>query len=214
MKKRIPILCLILLIVVNQINGQTGTISGNVYWKYNDYVGNKADAGSDVSLVSLSNPEIKLNTTCDLQGNYKLEGIAPGRYFLIVKSKNTRQDPVMFSRLFEVYKFQLDSILGIKISGFRIDMQAKIDSLYKQQFELVQKFGKNEIKMQKYLKEDARIKKDLLSKIEEWFNAMPMEQKLKLNTASYIHDSFHYQIIDVQPNKNETVVTDFGVTYL
>lgn len=210
MKRLLPLV----LFISSFANAQTGSLSGNVFWKYNDYVGNKADAGSEVHLILLSNPVSTYKSTCDLQGNYKIDGVLPGRYFLIIKSKNTKQDPIMYSRLFDVYKHQLDSILGINISDFRTDIQSQIDSLYKQQLELVKKMGRNEIKLNKYLKEDAKIKKDMLTKIEEWFNVMSTEYKLKLDTYSSIHESFHYQIVDVQANKNEAIVTDFGTTYM
>jgi hypothetical protein len=35
------------------INGDYGTLTGNAYWKYNNYVGNKPDAGAEVTLYSL-----------------------------------------------------------------------------------------------------------------------------------------------------------------
>lgn len=31
------------------IDGDFGTFTGNAYWKYNDYVGDRADAGADIS---------------------------------------------------------------------------------------------------------------------------------------------------------------------
>lgn len=192
---------------------QTSTVAGNVYWKYNDYVGNKADAGSDVYIISLTNPQNKITTKCDLQGNYRFDNLNPGRYFLWIKSKNTKQHPVMYSRLFEAYKYQLDTVFNIKISDFRKDLQIQIDSLYKAQIELVQKYAKNEIKMGKYIKENAKVDNLLIKKTKEWFEDMPAEMKLKIDAFSNLHESFHYQIIDLAAGKNETIITDFGITY-
>jgi predicted molibdopterin-dependent oxidoreductase YjgC len=213
MNKLLYLSCLLLLIGINQIYAQTGSITGNVYWKYNDYVGNKADAGSEITAILLSNPETKYNATCDLQGNYKIEGLNSGRYFLIIKSRNTKQHPVTYSRLFEVYKRQLDTVLKIKASDFRKDLQFQIDSLYKAQIELVYKYGKNEIKMGKYMKENGKIDNLLMKKTKEWFDDMPQEMKLKIDAFSNLHESFHYQIIELASGKNETVITDFGITY-
>lgn len=33
------------------LNGETGIVTGNVYWKYNNFVGNRADAGSSLTLL-------------------------------------------------------------------------------------------------------------------------------------------------------------------
>jgi hypothetical protein len=48
-----------LLLVVYCGRSQTGNISGNAFWKYNDYVGNKPDAASDVLLYRIDSPSIK-----------------------------------------------------------------------------------------------------------------------------------------------------------
>ena len=73
---------------------QTGTISGNVFYKYNDFVGNRADAGATVNVLNYDNPEIRLEPlTADVQGNYKTEPLKPGRYMVIVRSKANTADP-------------------------------------------------------------------------------------------------------------------------
>lgn len=207
------------MITLTKVNAQqstNGTISGNVYWKYNDYVGNKADAGSEVQLTSLTNPSTTFKSTCDLQGNYKIEGIQPGRYFLIIKSKNTKQDPVWYSRIFGIYKLQLDTVLSTNVSSFRPDLQAEIDTLYNKQMALVKDYAQNinKWKPSKYIKENEKLKTALHDKIKEWFSVMPSDLKMKLDTYYYIHESFYYQIVEITTNKSETIVTDFGITYL
>lgn len=209
-------LLLLFIIIVESAIAQPGSVSGNVYWKYNDYVGNKADAGSDIKLISLINPTTSYKSKCDLQGNYKIEDVTPGRYLLIIKSFNTKQNPARYMRLFSIYKQQLDTAFGTNVSNFRIDIQSEIDSIYKRQMDLVQDYAKKMSvwNSSKYLKQNAKIEKALHGKIKSWFEVMPDNLKEKLNTYYYIHESFYYQIIEIQPNKNETVVTDFGITYL
>lgn len=212
MKKRLFISCLILLISVNAIKAQTGSVSGNVFWKYNNYVGNKADAGSEVILIQLTNPAIQHKTKCDLQGNYKIEGIIPGRYFLQIKSQNTKQDPIFYTRLFKIFKGNLDSAYDIKVSSFRNDLQDEIDELYKQQVELNKKM--TQMKYAIYRKENEKIEKELLSKIKEWIESMPIEFKNKLGIYTSLHESLDYEVLEIKENKNETVITDFGITYM
>ena len=77
------------------LNGDYGEVTGNVYWKYNNYVGNKPDAGSKIWLYSidtLRNKQI-YDATCDVMGNFKLDKILSGFYLMIVKSENTTSSP-------------------------------------------------------------------------------------------------------------------------
>lgn len=203
--------CVLLLISVNQINAQTGTVSGNVYWKYNNYVGNKPDAGSEVTLMQITNPAIRHKTKCDIQGNFKIEGVTPGRYFLQIKSQNTKQDPIFYTRLFRIYKENLDSVYEIKVSSFRNDLQNEIDELYKQQVELNKRM--TQMKYPIYKKENDKLEKELLLKIKEWIESMPIEFKNKLSIYTSVHESLDYSVLEIKENKNETVVTDFGITY-
>src|SRR5579872_1228529 len=70
---------------------QTGTIAGSAFWKYNDFIGNKADAASEVWLYrdSVAAP---LKTECDFQGSFKFDNLKPGKYLIIIKSKNAKDD--------------------------------------------------------------------------------------------------------------------------
>lgn len=206
------IFCLFLLIGVNNLNAQTGIVSGNVYWKYNNYVGNRPDAGSEIVLIQLGNPSIQHKAKCDVQGNYKIEGIVPGRYLLQIKSQHTKQDPILYTRLFKIYKEQLDSAFEIKVSNFRSDLQNEIDELYKQQFELNKKMS--QMKYAIYKKENDKIEKELHNKIKDWIESMPIGFKNKLGIYTSIHESLDYEILDIKENKTETKVTDFGTTYL
>jgi hypothetical protein len=212
MKKRLFIIYAILLIGINKINAQTGSISGNVYWKYNNYVGNRPDAGSEIVLIQLTHPAIQHKAKCDIQGNYKIEGIIPGRYFLQIKSQNTKQDPIFYTRLFKIFKDNLDSAYEIKVSNFRNDLQNEIDVLYEQQVELNKRM--RQMKYAAYRKENDKIEKELHIKIKDWIESMPIEIKNKLGIYSYIHESLDYEVLEIKENKNETVVTDFGITYL
>jgi hypothetical protein len=185
MKKLLSIFYIILLIGINKINAQTGSISGNVYWKYNNYVGNRPDAGSEIVLIQLTHPAIQHKAKCDIQGNYKIEGIIPGRYFLQIKSHNTKQDPIFYTRLFKIFKENLDSAYEIKVSNFRNDLQNEIDELYEQQVELNKRM--TQMKYTAYRKENDKIEKELQVKIKDWIESMPIEIKNKLGIYSYIH---------------------------
>jgi len=71
----------------------TGKISGNVYWKYNNVIGNKPDAGANVYLYTLDTTKQYQTTSCDVQGNFSFTGLQDGPYLVVVRSENTTSRP-------------------------------------------------------------------------------------------------------------------------
>ena len=87
---------------------KTGTVTGEVTYKYNDYVGSKPDTGADVLLISkkvTSLPDdLAYGNTRDLpdgcyatkvsgSGKYTFNNIPVGEYVLIFISENTTPNP-------------------------------------------------------------------------------------------------------------------------
>ena len=89
-----------------EVKVKTGSISGNVTYKYNNYVGNKPDTGTVVFLISqkvtslpdsvaygwtfgLSNYEGVYATEVDGNGKYILDDIPVGDYYIVLISDNT-----------------------------------------------------------------------------------------------------------------------------
>jgi len=85
-----------------------GTVTGEVTYKYNDYVGNRGDAGATVLLISKNVKSLPDNLaygmTNDLpdgcyateasgSGTYTFNNIPVGEYVLIFISENTTPDP-------------------------------------------------------------------------------------------------------------------------
>jgi hypothetical protein len=66
-----------------------GSLNGNAYWKYNDYVGDKPDPGTEVYLFPWDSSKEVYETTCDVQGNFMFDKIVTGDYILVAISKNT-----------------------------------------------------------------------------------------------------------------------------
>lgn len=86
---------------------KTGKVTGTVTYKYNNYVGNKADTGALVILVSKSVttlpdslglgltsglPEGCYGKKVDGSGNYTFDNVPTGEYYLIIISKNTNEN--------------------------------------------------------------------------------------------------------------------------
>ena len=83
---------------------KTGSVAGVVTYKYNQYVGNRADVGSIVMLISTSvtslteltafgdvsrQPEGCYATQVDGSGEYRMDDSPVGEYYLIILSENT-----------------------------------------------------------------------------------------------------------------------------
>jgi hypothetical protein len=84
----------------------TCTIRGNVVWKYNEYVGTKADVGAKVLLLRRFEVKVSLRplldetdrdkgvhvTAVDMLGKYEIGDLPPGSYDLLILSKNTTRN--------------------------------------------------------------------------------------------------------------------------
>ena len=99
----------------------TGTMSGLISWKYNNFVGNRGDTGAKIFAVNLETHEatdslIDMNapqgtngiwiSTADGNGNYKIDKIPCGNYAVFIVSNNTNGN-------YPEYK-TLDSVISQK----------------------------------------------------------------------------------------------------
>ena len=89
-----------------EVRIKTGSVTGNVTYKYNNYVGNKPDTNSTVFLISknvtslpdsmawgwtfgLENYDGVYATEVDGSGNYIFNNIPVGDYYIVIISENT-----------------------------------------------------------------------------------------------------------------------------
>ncbi len=160
----------------------------------------------------MQDTSLSYKAKCDVAGNFKIEKIKPGRYLVIVKSENTTQDPTYFSRLFKIYKYKMDTALNIKISEYRRDLQDRIDSTYDANMEMVMKSEK--IKPKEFLKQSTANKNLIKNLQSQLFEPMPIQWKIKLPILSWIHKSFHFEVILIKDGETENIVVDFGNTFI
>jgi hypothetical protein len=197
------------------INGDYGTLTGNAYWKYNNYVGNKADAGAEIILYSLDTIRGNLNfeATADVQGNYKIEKILPGSYLLIVRSKNATDCPDSHFRNLRIYRDKIKQLFGFDIEKYKtqIDEINILDSLY---FNSSDNFPSNGSlsQMTASIAKTEAISKQITEKIEKLFEAFPDDFKSKIKLYSGYSNAYDFSIIRIEEDKTENIVTDFGIT--
>jgi hypothetical protein len=210
MKKiNLMIIMLMTILTMQSCSQKYGTLTGNVFWKYNEYVGNKSDAGSEVFLYSLDTTKnLKFEATADLQGNYKIERIPIGKYFLIIQSKNTKDNPIYLLQDLRVNKNEIKQIFKFDIDRYKEEIKdIKLeDSLALEKVRLstttLDDYGN-------YLKHKEQISNKASILLESFPDSFKRDIYLYSLNAAY-----EFYVITIEENKTENVITDFGTTYL
>lgn len=202
-------------------------IKGNVFWKYNDYVGNKPDAGA--AIILFDDAANYQKTLADVNGNFEFDGLADGQYFLIVISKNTTEP--IDRKIYQLSEFKQE----IQHSGF-LDMTKTNnelnDYLETDKNIIIKEMDLNHLKndgskgkeRKKIIKEkeeeltilkanQAVLLHKIINNIEYAKNTELSIPAINMLAGSYGQKSKFLNII-VKNAKSNRVVIDFGITYL
>lgn len=198
--------------VSENINGECGSFAGVVYWKYNDYVGNKPDIGSKVELYSLDTirGNLKYETSVDAQGNYKLEKVLPGSYLLILQSKNTTVCPEKLLQKLVGYSSEIKQLFNFDIDIYKtqLDEIHNLDSIagviIEDKFE---KYNPSERLAKFYSKQ-----KESRDKAEKLIQSFPNSFTSKIGIYTGYTYSLEFSSIRITESKVENNNTDFGIT--
>jgi hypothetical protein len=197
------------------INGDYGTLTGNAYWKYNNYIGNKPDAGAEITLYSLDSirGNLKFDATADVQGNYKIEKILPGSYLLIVRSKNATDCPNSHLSNFKIYGDEMKQLFGFDIKKFKtqLDEISVLDSLYFRSRDDFPINGSLSQMTASIAKSDA-ISNQRTEKIVKLIEVFPIEFTSKIKLYTGYSNAFDFSRIQIEEDKTENIITDFGIT--
>jgi hypothetical protein len=197
------------------LNGEYCALTGNAFWKYNDYVGNKADAGAEITLYSLDTirGNLKYEATADVQGNYKIEKILAGSYLLIVRSNNTTDCPDSHLSNFKIYRDDIKQLFGFDIEKYKtqLDEINVLDSFY---FKTLQDFPSSGslAQMKANMAKTDAISKQSTEKIEKLFEAFPVDFTGKIKLYTGYSNAYDFSTIRIEEGKIENIVTDFGNT--
>jgi hypothetical protein len=185
-------------------NKTPSTLTGNIFWKYNNYVGNKPDAGAKISIYSLDeNPKDSVYTTiADINGNFKIENINPGEYFLIVNSKNTKSLP---STHLENIKINSKNLSKLFIENLHFYL-GEFDSVKSSNLHLL-----NEINVEN-IKEHNETNKQLNDKFSNIIQSFPNKFKTKLNLQTGYDNAIYFKKINIAEDKSVIENIDFGLT--
>jgi hypothetical protein len=209
---------LFILLIPSFINAQTGSISGNAYWKYNDFVGNKADAGSEVYLFYPDTSKVPLNTQCDVQGNFKFDKLEDGNYLVLIVSKNTNTPGVENFTSFDILNTVTLKYFGFDIHQFKPHYDSV--SYFKKNYEAALGEKVNVWRMNKQMKEQENKKISYYNSIHNLFEKV-LTERLPFNTRLPLlplHSTFQPKIkfeeLEIKGGNNRTLIADFGITYM
>lgn len=197
------------------LDGNYGQLTGNVYWKYNDYVGNKPDAGSTIELYSFDSvrKERRWETNSDVAGNFRFERLLPGSYLLIVTSKNTTNSPEGHLEQLILNGYSLLEVFGydlFKSNESELKEYNRVDSLFKQVlFAEDKEYGGFTKRYNTYRKFEEQ-KNQLAAKI---INNLPNDFKTKLGLYTIYSNKQKIETIWIDEGKTANKIVDFGVTY-
>lgn len=213
--KKIYVLFLISFAILSCAK-KPGGLTGNVYWKYNDYVGNKPDSGAKIKLIPFDKTQKDsiFETTADLNGNYTIKDIPIGKYFLIVESENTKDNPRDHLKNLQIYAKSLKELFGFDLQKYSKEIY-DIDNDYMKYTDILtdsdnDKYGGISNKIEQYQK----FEKMSLEKSAKLIDKIPSEIKFKIGLLTKYSSSLDFQNVEIKEGKTKNIVTDFGVTYI
>lgn len=211
--KRKLLFILVLFSILTSCTKKPGTLTGNIYWKYNDYVGNKPDASSTINLYSITDKNVTLETSTDVAGNYKIEEIPPGKYFLVIKSGNTTDSPKDHLDNLLIHSVQIKTVFGYDLKNLKKEI-AEIDKLQQEYQNIL--IDENESKyggLYKQIDKYEKIKKEIKDKSFALISKLPSEFKTKIGLYTGYDKSIHFANIEIKEAKTTNENVDFGITY-
>lgn len=220
--KKVVLLLVILSFAFTSCKKEPGSLSGNVYWKYNDYVGNKPDAGSEVFLYDTTFTTELRKVTTDVQGNWKLENIPVGEYYLLIRSNNTTNSPdINFRELIHGLRrvnFHFSDVIKNKVKKIeKVGLLSdSLQGLVRQLLHSDECVTNLELTLNKIDKinlirdKQVNLQRDL---IKQLFDSIPSSYLIKLHLSGSVSNKIDTRFVEVKEKQNEVIITDFGITY-
>jgi hypothetical protein len=194
-----------------------GSFSGNVFYKFNDFVGNKPDAGSAVKLYNVDKgaEPAKYEAITDVQGNYKIENVAPADYLLFIQSKNTTAKLTDIVDQLVANSKEVKDVFGASTDGIKTKNEelkaiaVKMDKAYANAMEHASETAVSD----GYIKEYGELIKEKEEKTKAILSEMPKELQAALAITEGTGPKVELKKVQVEEAKNAQNNTDFGITY-
>lgn len=190
-----------------------GSLAGNVFMIFNSSK-TVPDAGAHVWLYNLAYSYIDSDgmvlrdsireATCDVMGNYKVNNLVPGRYFVIIGSKVAMTDPVYIYNGLRYYPSQIKSFTGYDIEEMQRPLLDEIDSAIAESHRMIV-----QNKYKKYDKQNAIV----ANKIDNLIKNIPDKVKLLLDVFAAASPSHDFDIVTINAGEETNKVVKFEVSY-
>jgi hypothetical protein len=193
---------------ITRLPEKLGSLHGNVFYTYNNFVGNRGDAGAHVRLYKLTDSTKFFDEDVDMSGNFSFDSIPCDSYIMIVTSKNVKDDPFHMMDNFSSNNYLIKMATGFSITPY-------LDSLYRKA-KLYDSLGRAAIHHYSDPSRALRLNsiyKDSVFKISlRYESALPSSLREKLR--SRVLSKIEFDIVEVKPVGTKNVVIDFGITYI
>ena len=187
-----------------------GSLTGNIYWKYNNFVGNKPDAGSDVTIYSTTDSTLKFEATADVRGDYRIDSLPVGLYLIIIKSENTRASAADNLDEISMNAHALGTIFHTDLSP----IFKSPDYQKKKKYDSLSNDAIMNIKNPTSALEKRAQYEDSSNKIaDKIIDRLPDDVRLWTGLFGTGAKKVKCELVYIEPKKTETIVTDFGITY-
>lgn len=211
--KKIFILAVSALAIV-ACSKEPGSVSGSVFYKYNDYVGNKPDAGSTIKLynVDKSAEPAKYEVTTDVQGNYKISGVVPADYLLFIQSKTTTAKATDVLSQLSANAKEAKEVFGVDAEKISKQIE-ELKVIEVKQTEAYANAMEHLDAGDKYVKEYGQHIKDSKAKLNSILDALPKDMQNLLAISEGYGPKLEIKKVTVAEAKDSQNNTDFGITY-
>lgn len=186
--------------------GQKGQLSGQVYYLYNNYIGNRPDAGAKIIITSISDTTRILETTTDLSGKFELSNLSTGDYIICVRSKAQTSRPYMSYLNFISNNDNIKAITGLDLKNYNLELQEEIKMLTERYWE---ENNKKRPKLAEIKKIELRRDDVAIKFIRGAFDAL--RKKTGILTS---FDRIHIEKVSIIDNNETKINVDFGISYM
>jgi hypothetical protein len=203
-KIAVIVVCMFSLLGCKKDRGK-GTVKGNVYWRYNDFVGDKPDAGASVALYDFKDSNTIYRQETDLRGDYEFKDIPAGAYLLIIRSKNTTASAG--DNITELYfaGYELDTFFRTNVKEV---LEKKIWQLHRYD-SLSSEYVRADNNPLQFIYRDSA---EIVSK--EMIDELPEKVKRATFVLGPGSNKVRVELIRVAKDQTTSKVTDFGITYM
>jgi hypothetical protein len=192
-----------------------GSLTGNAFWKYNNYVGNKPDAGSTAYLFSQDTSKAALETTCDVQGNFKFDKVPTGDYMLVIKSKNTTTNAP--DQLEEMFIIETNKYFGFSLKQIDSSLfNQAIASYFESQKKYASAPPSYTYKQILAYDDSARYFRKQANKLaDSLFDKIPKDNRLmrEIFLLGTMSKKVKFKKVKIKKNETANEVFDFGITF-